>query len=185
MLAAKLSISQPECILRNVRQRAKQIKLGSGVRKDPAEISSCALSMRAIDCAHSFRPASQTQTCKRHNLSAATRTAADLGLRKVANTRTLLRLKLGLFVLAMVDTSDAVHPTPAGLTELSSADGLQMFRNSTPTDQFWLLGQEFVTQDSQDWCGLASASMVLNALPIPKPALKAFQGWVSHYLHSI
>lgn len=91
-----------------------------------------------------------------------------------------LRAKLGLLVLAMLDSAKAVHPTPAGLTELSSTEGLQMLRNSTPNDQFWLLAQEFTTQDSQDWCGLASASMVLNALPIPKPALKAFDGWVSH-----
>ena len=97
-------------------------------------------------------------------------------------SRVVAGLKLSLLILVMVDRTEAVSPIPAGLTELSTADGQQMLRNSTPTDQFWLLAQEFTTQDSQDWCGLASASMVLNALPIPKPALNAFEGWVSSCL---
>lgn len=99
--------------------------------------------------------------------------------RSVRQSQLLAGLKLGLLLLAMSDVTEAVTPIPAGLTELSSSAGQQMLRNSTPTDQFWLLAQEFTTQDSQDWCGLASATMVLNALPIPKPALKAFEGWVS------
>ena len=101
---------------------------------------------------------------------------SDSSHRRVGLSKPLLRLKLGLLLLAMVDRGEALHPTPPGLTELSSPDGIQMLRNSSPTDQFWLLAQEFTTQDSQDWCGLASASMVLNALPIPKPALRAFEG---------
>lgn len=91
----------------------------------------------------------------------------------------LVASKLGLLLLFMAGTAECVTPVPAGLTELDTAEGQQMLRNSTPSDRFWQLAQEFVTQDSQDWCGLASASMVLNALPIPKPALHAFQGWVS------
>ena len=104
------------------------------------------------------------------------------GLRSVHRSRVVAGLKLSLLILVMVDKTEAVSPIPAGLTELSTADGQQMLRNSTPTDQFWLLAQEFTTQDSQDWCGLASSSMVLNALPIPKPALNAFEGWVSSCL---
>lgn len=88
------------------------------------------------------------------------------------------RLKLGLLLLLMTGKAHSLKPVPAGLTELGTFEGQDMLRNSTPPDRFWQLAQEFVTQDSQDWCGLASASMVLNALPIPKPALRAFQGWV-------
>ena len=76
----------------------------------------------------------------------------------------------------MAGKAQSLTPVPAGLTELGTVEGQEMLRNSTPSDRFWQLAQEFVTQDSQDWCGLASASMVLNALPIPKPALHAFQG---------
>jgi hypothetical protein len=94
----------------------------------------------------------------------------------VRRTQLLAGLKLGVLLAAMVGRVQAVSPIPAGLTELSTADGQQMLRNSTPNDQFWLLAQEFTTQDSQDWCGLASACMVLNALPIPKPAIDAFEG---------
>lgn len=87
-----------------------------------------------------------------------------------------MRAKLGLLLLLMAGKAESLTPVPAGLTELGTVEGQEMLRNSTPSDRFWQLAQEFVTQDSQDWCGLASASMVLNALPIPKPALHAFQG---------
>ncbi len=97
-------------------------------------------------------------------------------MNSLRRTQLLAGLKLSVLVAAMVGEVQAVSPIPAGLTELSTADGQQMLRNSTPNDQFWLLAQEFTTQDSQDWCGLASASMVLNALPIPKPAIDAFEG---------
>lgn len=91
-------------------------------------------------------------------------------------TQNFVRVKLGLLFLIMVGKAHSLTPVPAGLTELGTVEGQEMLRNSTPSDRFWQLAQEFVTQDSQDWCGLASASMVLNALPIPKPALHAFQG---------
>ena len=100
--------------------------------------------------------------------------------RRVRLVQQFVGWKLGLAFLLMAGQSESVTPVPAGLTELNTAEGQQLLRNSTPFDTFWQLAQEFVTQDSQDWCGLASASMVLNALPIPKPALHAFQGWVSH-----
>lgn len=99
--------------------------------------------------------------------------------RTVRLTQHCTRLKLGLLLLLMTGKAHSLKPVPAGLTELGTFEGQDMLRNSTPPDRFWQLAQEFVTQDSQDWCGLASASMVLNALPIPKPALRAFQGWVS------
>ena len=102
--------------------------------------------------------------------------SSGLLVNSVRRTQLLARLKLGVLLAAMVGRVQAVSPIPAGLTELSTADGQQMLRNSTPNDQFWLLAQEVTTQDSQDWCGLASACMVLNALPIPKPAIDAFEG---------
>ena len=91
-------------------------------------------------------------------------------------TQNFVRVKLGVLLLLMAGKAQSLTPVPAGLTELGTVEGQEMLRNSTPSDRFWQLAQEFVTQDSQDWCGLASASMVLNALPIPKPALHAFQG---------
>lgn len=86
------------------------------------------------------------------------------------------RLSLSLLVVLMSQEAEAVHPTPAGLTELSTIVGSQLLQNSLPSDGFWNLTQEFTTQDSQDWCGLASATMVLNALPVPKPSVRAFDG---------
>lgn len=100
-------------------------------------------------------------------------------VRPVRFTQHCTRLKLGLLLLLMAGNAHSLKPVPGGLTELGTVEGQDMLRNSTPPDSFWQLAQEFVTQDSQDWCGLASAAMVLNALPIPKPALHAFQGWVS------
>ena len=100
----------------------------------------------------------------------------SLLVRPVRFTHHFVRVKLGLLILLMAGKAQSLTPVPAGLTELGTVEGQEMLRNSTPSDRFWQLAQEFVTQDSQDWCGLASASMVLNALPIPKPALHAFQG---------
>lgn len=104
-------------------------------------------------------------------------TAKRSGLEPVRFTQQhFVRAKLGLLLLLMAGKAESLTPVPAGLTELGTLEGQEMLQNSTPSDRFWQLAQEFVTQDSQDWCGLASASMVLNALPIPKPALHAFQG---------
>ena len=148
---------------------------------------------------HRYARISETCTISLHNMQSTnqqpTRIAATQGtagssflrfalgrlrsLRPVRRTQHVARVKLGLLLLLMAGKAQSLTPLPAGLTELGTVDGQQMLRNSTPSDRFWQLAQEFVTQDSQDWCGLASASMVLNALPIPKPALHAFQGWVS------
>ena len=134
----------------------------------------------SVDWLHSMQPTGQPPT----RFWASPLPGASRGLwstsgalvNSVRRTQVLTGLKLGVLVAAMVGGVQAVSQIPAGLTELSTADGQQMLRNSTPNDQFWLLAQEFTTQDSQDWCGLASASMVLNALPIPKPAINAFEG---------
>ena len=151
-------------------------KYGLGAReyRDANSRRPLRLRARVDDQAHSTE--SEEQDRDRRELSLGPCSSSDRSHRRVGLSKPLLRLKLGLLLLAMVDRGEAVHPTPPGLTELSSPDGIQMLRNSSPTDQFWLLAQEFTTQDSQDWCGLASASMVLNALPIPKPALRAFEG---------
>jgi len=134
----------------------------------------------STDWLHSMQPTGQSQT----RFCTSPLPGVNRGLwsssgplvKSVRRTQLLAGLKLGVLLAAMVGRVQAVSPIPAGLTELSTADGQQMLRNSTPNDQFWLLAQEFTTQDSQDWCGLASASMVLNALPIPKPAIDAFEG---------
>ena len=134
------------------------------------------LSMRTQSDDQSCRIAPNAHAWSQHQLASIAAKSSDRLQRTVGPSSTLSRLKLGLLLLTMIDRGEAVHPTPAGLTELSSAEGIQMLQSSSPVDQFWLLAQEFTTQDSQDWCGLASASMVLNALPVPKPALRAFDG---------
>lgn len=98
----------------------------------------------------------------------------DAGARTFPNLAP--HLTVALLLSLMAQQAQAVTPVPAGLTELSSAGGAQLLQDTQPSDAFWNLTQEFVTQDSQDWCGLASATMVLNALPIPKPSVHAFNG---------
>jgi hypothetical protein len=60
-------------------------------------------------------------------------------------------------------------PLPRTLTPLTSLQGKQLLRESQAQDDFIPLFSQFVTQDNQAFCGVASAAIVLNALGVPAP----------------
>jgi hypothetical protein len=60
-------------------------------------------------------------------------------------------------------------PLPPTLTSLTSAQGKQLLKESQAQDDFIPLFSQFVTQENQAFCGVASAAIVLNALNVPAP----------------
>jgi hypothetical protein len=60
-------------------------------------------------------------------------------------------------------------PLPPTLTPLTSHQGQRLLRESQAQDDFIPLTSQFVTQENQAFCGVASAVMVLNALGGPAP----------------
>jgi hypothetical protein len=60
-------------------------------------------------------------------------------------------------------------PLPRTLTPLTSFQGKQLLQESQAQADFIPLFSQFVTQDNQAFCGVASAAIVLNALGVPAP----------------
>jgi Phytochelatin synthase len=60
-------------------------------------------------------------------------------------------------------------PLPQTLTPLTSPQGSRLLRGSQAQEDFIPLSSQFVTQENQAFCGVASAVMVLNALGVPAP----------------
>lgn len=60
-------------------------------------------------------------------------------------------------------------PLPEGLTDLTSAEGQTLLQGSEALSDFVPLMSQFVTQENQAFCGIASTVMVLNALNVPAP----------------
>lgn len=60
-------------------------------------------------------------------------------------------------------------PLSSALTPLTSSKGTQLLHKSQAQDDYIPLSSQFVTQDNQAFCGIASAVVVLNALGIAAP----------------
>lgn len=60
-------------------------------------------------------------------------------------------------------------PLPPNLIDIRSAEGERLLRNSESFDSYVRLGSNFVTEQTQAFCGIASIAMVLNALGLPAP----------------
>jgi Phytochelatin synthase len=60
-------------------------------------------------------------------------------------------------------------PLPQTLTPLTSLQGERLLRESQAQEDFIPLSSQFVTQQNQAFCGIASTVMVLNALGAPAP----------------
>lgn len=64
---------------------------------------------------------------------------------------------------------------PEDLISLDSEKGSQLLMESEALDAYWPLSIQFVTQENQAFCGVASIVMVLNALNVPAPETPAFK----------
>jgi glutathione-S-conjugate glycine hydrolase len=58
---------------------------------------------------------------------------------------------------------------PATLVALDSAEGQRLFEEADARADFWTLGEHYEMQRSGNFCGVASAVMVLNALQVTAP----------------
>lgn len=69
-------------------------------------------------------------------------------------------------------------PVPENLIPFTSLQGEEFLRESDSLADFGSLSSHFVTQDNQAYCGVASMTIVLNALGIDAPPVNA---WSQHY----
>ena len=68
---------------------------------------------------------------------------------------------------------DAFLTLPDNLVACESPQGRQLFQESKTKESFWHLAQFYATQPDLGSCSVASCTMVLNALPIPRPVSPA------------
>ncbi|MET1026722.1 MAG: phytochelatin synthase family protein [Dongiaceae bacterium] len=61
-------------------------------------------------------------------------------------------------------------PLPPNLIALDSQEGKRLLFESEVSTAYFPLSEQFVTQQNQAFCGVASLVMVLNALHLPAPA---------------
>ncbi|HEY3624285.1 MAG TPA: phytochelatin synthase family protein [Roseiarcus sp.] len=80
-------------------------------------------------------------------------------------------LVLGLCVVgAHADTL----PLPDNLTGFSTHDGEVYFAESDAHEAYFPLADNFLTQKTQSYCGVATLVMILNALGVPAPAVPEY-----------
>ena len=86
----------------------------------------------------------------------------------------LKRLVAAVILLALGFCGSGAHaetlPLPNNLTGFSTRDGEVYFAESGAREAYFPLADNFVTQKTQTYCGVASMVMVLNALGVPAPA---------------
>ena len=66
-------------------------------------------------------------------------------------------------------------PLAEGLVALNSPAGEQALLRSPAKAAYWDLSLQFVTQKTQSFCGVASMTMVFNAMAIPAPAVPEYE----------
>ena len=70
-------------------------------------------------------------------------------------------------------------PLPDTVIALESPEGMRLFDESQAKVDYFTLSEHWVTQDTQGFCGVASAVMVLNALQVAAPASKQWDPYRS------
>lgn len=100
----------------------------------------------------------------------------------------LLRCGRALRVVALVAVFAGIAATgaradrlalPPALIDLGSPAGTALFAHARAKQAYWPLADEFVTQKAQSFCGIASLTMVLNALGVPAPAVADYGPFTS------
>jgi hypothetical protein len=71
--------------------------------------------------------------------------------------------------LAPVDAAAQHVPLPAALVALDSPEGQRLFEEADARADYWSLSEQYITQRSGNFCGVASGVMVLNALQVSAP----------------
>src|SRR5580698_4379759 len=83
-------------------------------------------------------------------------------------------LALALCLVAPLAHADTLA-LPPNLTDLSSEQGEKYFFESGGLQSYFAVADNFVTQKTQAYCGVASIVMVLNALHTPAPTTPEYQ----------
>jgi hypothetical protein len=93
--------------------------------------------------------------------------------------RVLQCLALALCLLAPYLNAPAARaetlPLPGNLTDLNSDEGEKYFLESGAFAAYFPIADNFVTQKTQAYCGVASIVMVLNAVGAPAPSTPEYQ----------
>ena len=84
----------------------------------------------------------------------------------------LLALALCLWTTGL---SAQTLPLPDNLTDLNSEQGEKFFFESGALQNYFAVADNYVTQKTQAYCGVASIVMVLNALHTPAPTTPEYQ----------
>ena len=88
--------------------------------------------------------------------------------------RLLAAASLGIALVATGVRAETL-PLPANLVDFRSPDGEKLLRESGPSEAFFPLIANFVTQNTLGHCGIASIVMVLNALQLPAPSVPEYK----------
>ena len=89
-------------------------------------------------------------------------------------SRSVRLLVLALSLLAGAAQAETL-PLPGNLTDLNSEEGERYFSESGALATFFSIADNFVTQKTQSYCGVASIVMVLNAAGVPAPTTPEYQ----------
>ena len=77
--------------------------------------------------------------------------------------------KLPCIILLCLSACGGVIQHDTKLIPLTSAAGAAILNDSHPSNYFWKLNEQFVTQQTPTYCSVASSVMVLNALSVAPP----------------
>ncbi|MBD6617733.1 glutathione gamma-glutamylcysteinyltransferase [Komarekiella sp. 'clone 1'] len=85
------------------------------------------------------------------------------------STKTLLKASIiGLYISSGTVLSQTLSLSP-NLISFNSDEGEKLLIDSKSREDFFPLSMQFITQNNQAYCGIASIVMVLNGLQIPAP----------------
>ncbi len=89
-------------------------------------------------------------------------------------------LSWGLVSILFCTPVYAQHaPLPDSVVALDSPEGARLFEGSSAKVDYFALSSSFVTQQTQGFCGVASAVVVLNAMQVPAPSTPAWDPYHS------
>ncbi|MBN9027504.1 phytochelatin synthase family protein [Kaistia nematophila] len=86
-----------------------------------------------------------------------------------------LRVALLVLGLSAGFASAETLPLPAGLVGAATTDGEALLIGAEARAAYFPLADQFVTQKTQSFCGVASMVMVLNAAGVPAPTVPEYE----------
>ena len=87
--------------------------------------------------------------------------------------RKLFQLSLLLLAVATPAQSDSL-PLPDNLISSSSTEGEELLIGADAREAYFTLAENYLTQQTQSFCGVASMVMVFNAMQLPAPEVPEY-----------